>query len=137
MSQVLKRLAAIVLLASVIGFAHATTVHVRLSGAQEVPAVHTAARGSAVISVMPDHKVRGHVTTHGVKPTMVHIHEGAAGTNGPILIWLKHTGKNTWRVPAGAKLTAAQYRAFLAGHLYLNVHSHRHPAGEIRGQIRP
>lgn len=137
MTTVYKRLAALVLLAGAIGLASATTVHVRLSGAQEVPAVKSAARGTAVISVMPNHHVSGEVITHGVKPTMVHIHEGAAGTNGPILIWLKHTGRNVWKVPAGAKLTAAQYKAFLAGHLYLNVHSHRHPGGEIRGQITP
>ncbi len=137
MSTRIRRLGMLALFAGAIGLASATTVHVRLSGAQEVPAVKTAASGEAVISVMPDHRVKGEVVTHGVKPTMVHIHEGAAGANGPILIWLKHTAAHTWRVPAGAKLTAAQYKAFLAGDLYLNVHSARHPAGEIRGQIMP
>lgn len=137
MHTLIKRLGVLALLAGAIGLAGATTVHVRLSGAQEVPAVKTAASGTAVISVMADHVVRGEVITRGVKPTMVHIHQGAAGTNGPILIWLKHTAAHTWRVPPGAKLTKAEYKAFLAGDLYLNVHSKAHPAGEIRGQIRP
>lgn len=137
MNLPIKRLGAVALLAGAIGLAGATTVHVRLSGAQEVPPVKTAARGEAVISVLPDHKVSGELTTHGVRPTMVHIHEGAAGANGPIVIWLKHTAGQTWRVPPGARLTGAQYKAFLAGDLYLNVHSARHPAGEIRGQIKP
>lgn len=137
MITLIKRFGALVLLAGALGVASATTVHVRLSGAAEVPAVKSAASATAVISVLPDHAVRGELTTHGIRPTMVHIHEGAAGTNGPIVIWLKHTSANVWRVPAGAKLTPAQYRAFRAGDLYLNVHSHRHPAGELRGQIKP
>ena len=135
--KTIQRLAAVALLAGGIGLASATTVHVRLTGAQEVPSVKTAATGEAVISVMPDHKVSGAVVTHGIKAFMAHIHEAAAGTNGPVIIALQHSAAHTWRVPPGAKLTGAQYRAFLAGDLYLNVHSKRHPAGEIRGQIKP
>ncbi len=133
----IKRFGVLAVLAGALGVASAATVHVRLSGAAEVPAVKSAASAWAVISVLPDHAVRGKLVTRGIRPTMVHIHEGAAGTNGPVVIGLKHTGANLWRVPAGAKLTPAQYRAFLAGDLYLNVHSHRHPAGELRGQIKP
>ena len=135
--KTIQRLAAVALLAGGLGLASATTVHVRLTGAQEVPSVKTAATGEAVISVMPDHKVSGAVVTHGIKAFMAHIHEAAAGTNGPVIIALQHSAAHTWRVPPGAKLTGAQYRAFLAGDLYLNVHSKRHPAGEIRGQIKP
>ena len=133
----IKRFGVLALLAGALGVASATTVHVHLSGAAEVPAVKSAASARAVISVLPNHAVRGELLTHGIRPTMVHIHECAAGTNGPVVIGLKHTGANIWRVPAGAKLTPAQYRAFLAGDLYLNVHSHRHPAGALRGQIKP
>ena len=135
--KTIQRLGAVALLAGGIGLASATTVHVRLTGAQEVPPVKTAATGEAVISVMPDHKVSGAVVTHGIKAFMAHIHEAAAGANGPVIIVLRHSAAHTWRVPPGAKLTGAQYRAFLAGDLYLNVHSKRHPAGEIRGQIKP
>ena len=133
----IKRFGVLALLAGALGVASATTVHVRLSGAAEVPAVKSAASARAVITVLPDHAVRGEVITHGIRPTMVHIHRGAAGTNGPVVIGLKHMGTNVWRLPPGAKLTPDQYRAFLAGDLYLNVHSHRHPAGELRGQIKP
>jgi hypothetical protein len=135
--KTLQRLGALALLAGGIGLASATTVHVRLTGAQEVPPVKTAATGEAVISVLPNHKVSGEVVTHGVKAFMAHIHEAARGANGPVVIALQHSAAHTWRVPAGAKLTGAEYRAFLAGDLYLNVHSKRHPAGAIRGQIKP
>ena len=137
MTTLIKRLGAVALLLGAIGLASATTVHVRLSGAQEVPAVKTKAHARAVISVRPNHQVSGEVITRGIKPTMVHIHEGAAGANGPIILWLKRSGANVWRVPPGSKLTSGQYKAFLAGDLYLNVHSARHPAGELRGQIKP
>jgi hypothetical protein len=34
-------------------------------------------------------------------------------------------------------LTDAQYEAFKAGNLYVNVHSDANKGGEIRGQLRP
>ena len=74
MITLIKRFGALVLLAGALGVASATTVHVRLSGAAEVPAVKSAASATAVISVLPDHAVRGELTTHGIRPTMVHIH---------------------------------------------------------------
>ena len=40
-------------------------------------------------------------------------------------------------MPAGAKLTEAQYKAYEAGDLYVNVHSAAHKGGEVRGQLKP
>lgn len=129
--------AAAVLLAAGVGLASAATVHVRLTGSQEVPPVHTASRGSGVIEISHDGAVSGKVATRGVKVTMAHIHEAPPGKNGAPIIMLKRGPHGTWVVPAGSKLSPSEYKAFLAGDLYVNVHSRAHPGGEIRGQLKP
>ncbi len=129
--------AAAVLLAAGLGVASAATVHVRLAGGHETPPVKTAARGSGVIEVSADGAVSGKIETRGIKGTMAHIHEGAPGTDGPPIIALASGPHGTWVVPAGSKLSANQYKEFLAGNLYVNVHSAAHPGGEIRGQLKP
>jgi hypothetical protein len=107
-----------------------------LQGSQEVPPVTTSATGNGVITIRPDRSVSGSITTSGINPTAAHIHEGARGTNGPVIVPLVRTDVNVWSVPAGGtKLTEAQYAAHRAGNLYVNVHSTTHPGGEIRGQI--
>jgi hypothetical protein len=117
--------------------AAAAPVQVTLSGGQEVPAVTTSAKGTGTITVNSDKTVSGSVMTSGIQGTMAHIHEAAAGKNGPVIIPLQKKSAGEWVVPAGAKLTDAQYKAYEAGDLYYNVHSDAHKAGEIRGQIKP
>lgn len=119
------------------GPAAAAPVQVTLSGSQEVPAVTTSAKGTGTITVNSDKTVSGSVTTSGIQGTMAHIHEAAAGKNGPVIIPLQKKSASEWVVPAGAKLTDAQYKAYEADGLYYNVHSDAHKAGEIRGQIKP
>jgi hypothetical protein len=112
--------------------------NVTLSGAEEVPPVTTSASGSGTITVKDDKSVSGSVTTTGVVGTAAHIHTGAKGHNGPVIVPLtKGSDGNTWSVPEGRKLTDAQYSAYKAGNLYVNVHSAAHKGGEIRGQLAP
>ena len=108
-----------------------------LSGKQEVPPVTTSASGNGTITVGPDRSVSGSITTTGVAVTAAHIHDGAPGKNGPVIIPLVKTSDNVWSVPAGAKLTVAQHESYRAGSLYVNVHSAANKAGEIRGQLKP
>ncbi len=68
---------------------------------------------------------------------MAHIHQGAAGKNGGVIIPLKDAGDGKWKVPTDTKLTDAQQEAFRKGDLYVNVHSKEHPGGEIRAQLKP
>jgi hypothetical protein len=68
---------------------------------------------------------------------MAHVHLGAAGENGPVIIKLTQGADGVWSVPADTKLTDDQYTAFMAGKLYVNVHSAANKSGEIRGQLKP
>jgi hypothetical protein len=117
--------------------AQADGVKVNLGGAQEVPPVTTSATGSGTIAVGADKSVSGSVTTTGLDGTMAHIHIGAAGKNGGVVIPLTKVDGNTWTVPAGAKLNDEQYAAYQAGNLYVNVHTTANKGGEIRAQITP
>lgn len=140
LSGAMKRVAvtaAAVLLAAGAGLACAATAHVTLTGSHETPPVKTTARGSGVIEVLSDGSVSGKITTHGIKGTMAHMHEGAPGKKGIPIMPLLAGPHDTWVIPRGSKLSREQYKEFLAGDLYINVHSSAHPGGEIRGQLKP
>lgn len=115
----------------------AEEIKVKLSGDQEVPAVKTSASGSGTIHINDDKTVSGNVTVSGMEPTAAHIHQGAAGKNGPVVVPFVKGKGNEWGPAPGAKLTDAQYKAFKDGDLYVNVHSKEHAGGEIRGQLKP
>ena len=108
-----------------------------LSGAEEVPAVTTTALGTGTFEIPPDKSITGSIATTGISATAAHIHDGAVGKNGPVIVPLTKTGDNTWSVPANTKLTDDQYLSYLAGSLYVNVHSAMNPGGEIRAQLKP
>ena len=124
-------------LALAAGVALGQEVKVTLSGDQEIPPVSTPAAGTAAISVAADGSVTASVTVTGMKPTVAHIHDAAAGKNGPIVIPLVKVSDTVWVLPPGSKLTDTQLASFRAGTLYVNVHSEAWRAGEVRGQIRP
>lgn len=117
------------------------TYNVALSGAQEVPPVSTAATGSATFVVdLATGAVSGSVTFANLSSnsTGAHIHQGAAGTNGGVIVPLAGGENRTtgvYTVPAGSTYTAAQIAALKTNGLYVNVHTTVHPGGEIRGQI--
>ena len=107
-----------------------------LSGANEVPPVTTTAAGTAVVDIKPDRSVTATVTVTGMTATASHIHEAAAGANGPVIVPFTKTGDNTFASAPDAKLTEAQYESYKQGKLYVNVHSAKNPGGEIRAQIK-
>lgn len=107
-----------------------------LSGSFEVPPVTTTATGTATVTVNPDRTVTATVIVNSMAATASHIHEGAAGANGPVIVPFTKTGNNTFAAPADAKLTEAQYAAYTAGNLYVNVHSTKNPGGEVRAQLK-
>jgi hypothetical protein len=109
---------------------------VTLSGASEVPPVTTSATGTATVTIKDDRSVAVAVTVKDMTPTASHIHQGAADANGPVIVPFTKTGDNTFASAPDAKLTEAQYAAYKAGNLYVNVHTAKNPNGEIRGQIK-
>jgi hypothetical protein len=138
-----KLIAAMAAVAAVAVFGAATsmgqmgnTQQLTLSGAGEVPPVTTSASGTAAVTINPDRTVSAKVTATGMTATASHIHEGAPGANGPVIVPFTKTGDNAFASPEGAKLTESQYASYKAGNLYVNVHSAAHPGGEIRAQIK-
>lgn len=119
----------------------AITITASLTGNQEVPPVVTAGSGAAVLSVnLATGALSGTVSFSGLSSVAVaaHIHEGAAGVNGLIIIPL--TGgigltNGTWTVPAGTVMTAVQLNALRIGALYVQIHTVLFPGGEIRAQL--
>lgn len=112
---------------------------VALSGANQVPPVTTAGKGSADLTWDPATRtVTWSITYSDLSSaaTMSHFHDGAAGKNGPVIVWLSKRGEPPSSPIAGtATLTPAQAAQFTAGQWYINLHSKDHPAGEIRGQV--
>ena len=113
------------------------SMKITLSGSQEVPPVKTSATGSATVMINSDKSVSGTITTTGIDAIAAHIHDGPAGKNGPVIVPFAKAADGTWSIAPGAKLTDAQYASYMAGNLYVNVHSAANKAGEIRGQIKP
>ncbi|MDB5812256.1 MAG: domain containing protein [Betaproteobacteria bacterium] len=128
---------AVIALAGCAGMEGNNSTQVTLSGAQEVPPVTTAASGFGTITIGADKSVTGSVTTSGIAGVAAHIHEGAPGKNGPVIVPMNKTSDNSWSFAPGAKFTDAQFDAYKAGNTYVNVHSVANKGGEIRGQLKP
>lgn len=132
-----------------------------LSGANEVPSVTTTASGTAAFAVVDDTLLIYRLDVAAIDtPTVAHIHEGAAGAPGGVIVTLyggptRNTAGYTGPLGVGQlrpdQLTqlpvgyGADARARLAelvsrmraGTVYVNVHTRRNPGGEVRGQIQP
>lgn len=123
---------------------------VALTSGEEVPAPKpTSATGTAQVIVYPL-QIEFQVSARNITGiTMAHIHSGAPGIAGPIVVTLFMPGSATAGVDgvfAGgtlnatslpATVTVESLKALLAsGNAYVNVHTTANPAGEIRGQLR-
>ncbi len=107
-----------------------------LNGEQEVPAVATPASAQSTIHVDTQRRVTGTVETSNIDGTSAHIHAGAAGSNGPVVVALVRTADDRWNVPADTRLSEEDYDRYKNGYLYVDVHSADAPDGEIRLQLR-
>lgn len=132
-----------------------TTKHfsAALTGDKEVPAQQTSASGKATFKLADNGDAIDYtVKTSGISdPTAAHIHLGAPGTNGPVVVSLypvPDSKAESGHVLAKGTITAASLVGPLegktiddllddikAGNAYVNVHTKAHPDGEIRGWI--
>jgi hypothetical protein len=116
--------------------AASTSQQVTLSGSNEVPPVTSAGTATGTVEVKPDRTVTANITVTGMTPTAAHIHEAAAGANGPVIVPFTKVGDNRFVAPEGARLTETQYASYKAGNTYVNVHSAKNPGGELRAQLK-
>jgi CHRD domain len=123
-----------------------------LTGQQEVPSVDTKATGEAIfIPVIPfNETIDFYVNTTAIKAaTRGHIHIGAQGENGPIIVTLLNytspqdtvTEKHRFTAsnlegPMQGKTIEGLRNAMQNGTTYVNIHTEQNLNGEIRGQIK-
>ena len=107
-----------------------------LSGDQEAPPVPSDARGGCFASLDAAAGTLAMICVHDVVgATVMHVHRGAPGVNGPVLFDLGDPGSPVEALWTG--MTPADVADLLSGQLYVNIHTAGRPAGEIRGQILP
>ena len=114
----------------------------QLSGQNQVPAVDTQGTGTADFRYNPTtHKLTWSISYSGLSGpvTAAHIHSGASGANGKVLVPLTKKGSmdNASPIKGSATLTEDQAKELMSGNTYVNVHTADHKGGEIRGQISP
>lgn len=114
----------------------------QLSGQNQVPAVDTQGTGTADFRYNPTtRKLSWSVSYSGLSSPVIgaHIHSGAAGANGKVLVSLTKKGAtaNPSPIKGSATLTEDQAKELMSGNTYVNIHTDMHKSGEIRGQITP
>lgn len=128
-------------MASAAHLSNRLTFSARMNGAQEVPAVTTNAAGVASLVLNPTRDtlcISVYMGGFSSAVNGIHLHQGAAGTNGAVLVDLTPylTKNNVQAVLTGANLPAGLVQAMLEGNIYLNAHNAANPNGEIRGQVK-
>lgn len=110
-----------------------------LSGAQEAPPVATAGTGDAEVRFDPrSGLIHWRVTHTGLSGpvTGAHIHGPAGpGQNAGIVIPFGNTNANP--ITGQVRIAPEQLGQLSSGQWYVNLHTARHPAGEVRAQLRP
>jgi CHRD domain len=116
--------------------AHETGFTADLSGSNESPAGDAAITGTATITVNDEAgEVCSKVTTSVKDAVAMHIHKGAAGANGPVVVPLDTKSINGDSICVKATAAVAEaIQADPAGY-YVNVHTPAEPAGAERGQL--
>jgi hypothetical protein len=120
---------------------------INLTGDEEVPPVQTDAKGIAEISPRGADSIGYTVNATNIQGvTAGHVHLGAKGENGPIVVTLFKYDTPMNEVSENGTITADKLEGPMAGKqisdlttagadgkLYVNIHTEKNPNGEIRG----
>ena len=115
-----------------------------LNGANEVPAVVTAATATASLA-LTEGVLTYTVTATGLSGvvTAAHIHVGAVGAEGPPVLTLTHASVASGTVASGTSATGlavgvtadSLFTLLRNGNAYVNLHTAANVDGEVRGQV--
>ncbi|OSX74319.1 hypothetical protein BU14_0294s0010 [Porphyra umbilicalis] len=140
----LAALAAVAAAATPAAGAHANYFIGFMSGHQQVPPAASMGRGR-VYGFLNGHTLSLKYSFFGLSTPIntsigVHIHEGLAGANGPVIFPLDTKFSNGRRAGVGQaqlQLSSEQAAALEARGLYFNLHTNEFAAGELRAQLVP
>jgi hypothetical protein len=132
-----------------------------LSGYEEVPAISSTGTGKLRLKVDEANQTIDYELSYenleGTTTTASHIHLGQKSVNGGVIAFFCGgggrppctSGSGTFSGtitaadvigPAAQGIAAGEFaevlRALRAGQIYVNVHTNKHPGGEIRGQVK-
>jgi CHRD domain len=116
-----------------------TTVGTTLVATLAPEAPNTSGNGTARLLLRPQQQTICavlHVTGIALPATKAHIHRGAAGTSGPIVVML--TAPNTQGISTGCTHVEPALINSITQHpadYYVNVHNATYPDGAVRGQL--
>ena len=107
-----------------------------MCAAQEVPPTSSKGFGAAMVSIdLGNTVLRYRMLVDGLSgpASAAHIHSGAEGVNGGVMVALSAPNPSA---AGSANITGIQAVNIANGNTYFNVHTLGNPGGEIRGQIR-
>jgi hypothetical protein len=118
-----------------------TTLTATLSPGEEVPGPGVQdGTGTAELKINGDEVCYDLKATMGEQPTAAHVHQGAKGAKGPVVVDLKpafEMGESAFLSVACTTPAAGEAAKILGdpAAFYVNVHTAEHPDGAIRGQL--
>ena len=119
----------------------AVSLKARLSATEEVPGPGVKdGVGAALINIAGTKVCAELKATMGEKPTKAHIHQGAMGASGPVVVDLmpSFSPGEAAQVSNTCVETTADTASQVTGNpggYYVNIHSDGHPDGAMRGQL--
>ena len=121
-----------------VGTAHSEMISLsaELSGANEVPPNDSAASGMAEATLDTETRMLSFsIEYEGLSGAAIgaHIH-GPVGASGNAGIMVPFSSTQS-PIEGSAELSASQMSDVLDGLTYVNIHTQKHPGGELRGQL--